>query len=175
MFCRKLMCVLTVLTGAAVYSSAAFAAELTVEFADPSWDGKVIPEGQQCQEFDGQGATPPLHLSGLPDGTNAVLLLFNDEDYEPLSTDGGHGIIGFEIEPVNGGAMLPAVPGGTTEMPEGIWLEAENRDDIGEVGYLAPCSGGEGNLYSVQILAVRYLNEEQYEILAEGYLQLGRY
>ncbi|NMM46135.1 hypothetical protein HH303_16705 [Rhodospirillaceae bacterium KN72] len=152
-----------------------FAANLTAEFLDSAWDGKHIPDGQQCQEFDGAGATPPLRLSGLPDGTNAILLFFNDEDYEPLSTGGGHGIVGFEVAPKDGRVDLPAVPGGTTDMPDGVWLEAENRDDIGEAGYLAPCSGGEGNLYSVRIEAVRYLDDDHYDVLSEGYLQLGRY
>jgi hypothetical protein len=27
--------------------------ELTLAFADAEWDGKTIPKGQQCEEYDG--------------------------------------------------------------------------------------------------------------------------
>lgn len=30
---------------------------LHLSFADTDWDGKVIPNGQQCREFGGNGAS----------------------------------------------------------------------------------------------------------------------
>ncbi len=156
------------------FASSALADEFRAEFTDPAWNGETIPKGQQCSEYDGAGATPPIRVSGLPEGTNAVLVAFNDESYEPLSTDGGHGIVGFDVDVANATAVLLSVPGDTVELPNGVWIEADNRDDIGVVGYLPPCSGGTGNLYSATLFAVQYRGED-YEVLAETYLQLGRY
>ena len=147
---------------------------MTVVLEDPAWDGKTIPDGQQCAEYGGNGSTPLITVQGIPEKANVILVEFNDESYEPLSTDGGHGIVGFDIVVGKGSATLLSIPGDTTTLPNGVWIEEENRDDIGVVGYLPPCSGGEGNLYSAKVFAVDY-GSEGHKVLAESYLQLGRY
>ena len=96
----------------AVMPVAASAAELTVAFADPAWTGDRIPEGQHCKKFGGNGATPPLIVSGIPTGTNAIVVEFNDKSFSKLSSGGGHGKIGFLIPDGATEATLIAVPGG---------------------------------------------------------------
>ncbi|MDF1749335.1 MAG: hypothetical protein P1V34_10730 [Alphaproteobacteria bacterium] len=162
------------LLGVISFPTLGFAEDFSVSFDDPAWDGKTIPDGQQCSEYGGNGATPKLHVAGIPNGANVILIEFNDESYEPLSKDGGHGIVGYESPVGTKDAHLASSPGNTIDLSEGMWIEEENRDDIGVVGYLPPCSGGTGNLYSIKVLAVDYQSED-YKILAEAYLALGKY
>ncbi|WP_420417007.1 hypothetical protein [Pacificispira sp.] len=150
--------------------------DLTVEFADPAWTGDRIPDGQHCKKFGGSGATPPLKISGIPAEANAIVVEFNDRSFQKLSYDGGHGKIGFMIEPGKGEAMLPAVPGGTDAMPDGVWLEKKNRATGAwySDGYLPPCSGGKGNTYEAEVFAV-IKDGDDYDEIAEGEIRLGRY
>lgn len=118
------------------------------------WDGKTVPPGQQCRLDGGKGATPPLTVKGLPKGTAMVVLSFDDQDYPPLSTRGGHGQIGF---PVTGpSASLPAVPGMAARLPGGAKVVAKARGtgEYASPGYLPPCSGGKGHRYTVEVIAV---------------------
>lgn len=143
-----------------------------VAFADAAWDGQTIPEGQHCPLQDGEGATPALDLSGLPEGTASIEIAFNDESYEPMN-NGGHGTIGFAVEPVDGVVSLPSVPGATEDLPEGVSLAEPNRTegDFLTPGYMPPCSGGRGNTYSADISAL----DAEGNVLASTYLQLGVY
>jgi len=152
------------------------AADLTVAFADPAWTGDKIPAGQHCKKFGGSGATPPLTISNIPPEANAIVVEFNDKSYQQLSYDGGHGKIGFHITPGAGEATLPAVPGGTSDMPDGVWLVKKNRATGAwtSPGYLPPCSGGRGNKYAAEVYAV-ILEGDEYEDIAEGEITLGRY
>ncbi|MCR9220514.1 MAG: hypothetical protein NXI21_09835 [Alphaproteobacteria bacterium] len=161
----------------AMSGGSAQAQDLTVTFADPAWDGERIPDGQHCKKFGGDGATPPLRVSNIPAEANALVVEFNDKSYQPLSRNGGHGIIGFVIEPGVGETVLPAVPGGAAEMPEGVWLEKKNRAKGAwrSPGYLPPCSGGRNNRYEAEVYAVVRAADGAYEEIAEGEISLGRY
>jgi len=66
---------------------------LTLSFADSLWDGKTIPQGQQCLEYDGKGASPRIIVKNIPAAANKLILEFSDATYRPCD-DGGHGIIG---------------------------------------------------------------------------------
>jgi len=162
--------------GLACASVPAQAADLTVEFADPAWNGSKIPAGQHCKKFGGAGATPPLTVSNIPPEANAIVVAFNDKSYQQLSYDGGHGKIGFHITPGAGTVTLPAVPGGTSDMPDGVWLVKKNRATgaWSSPGYLPPCSGGRGNKYEAEVYAV-ILEGNDYKEIAEGEITLGRY
>ena len=151
--------------------------DLTVEFSDSAWDGNVIPEGQHCKKFGGKGATPPLTVSNIPTEANAIVVEFNDLSYQPLSRKGGHGRVGFEIETGAGTAQLPAVPGGTKKMPDGVWLVKKNRATGAwrSPGYLPPCSGGNGNTYVADVLAVVKTSKKKYKVLSKVRITLGRY
>ncbi len=151
--------------------------ELTVEFADSAWDGVTIPEGQHCKKFGGKGATPPLTVNNIPAQANAIVVEFNDLDFQPLSKKGGHGRVGFEIEMGAGTAQLPAVPGGTKKMPDGVWLVKKNRATGGwrSPGYLPPCSGGQGNTYVADVLAVEKTSKKKYKVLSKARIVMGSY
>jgi hypothetical protein len=158
---------------AALALPAAAQSTLTIAFADPSWTGDKIPAGQHCRLLGGDGSTPALEVSGLPEGTAQVNVEFNDESYRPLSTDGGHGIIGFTVTPTDGAATLPSVPGYSTDLPEGAFVvaKARTRAPYDSVGYLPPCSGGQGNTYSADVKALSADGTE----VGNGYIVLGKY
>ncbi|MGD9864985.1 MAG: hypothetical protein AB7S99_17425 [Pseudodonghicola sp.] len=154
-----------------VFAGAAPAlAEFTAGLAAP-WDGKRIPAGMQCQQQGGKGLTPPIVLSDIPEGTEYVLVEFNDRDYRPLSTRGGHGTL---IYPVKGRtATLPQVPGGTTQLPKGVQVFRGNRatGPFASPGYIGPCSGGRGNMYAATVKAM----DGGGKALATTRVNLGRY
>lgn len=147
-------------------------AALTAKFTDSAWDGQKLPDGQQCSLNGGHGSTPPLEVSGLPDGTTKVALAFNDKTYTPMD-NGGHGVIGFDVTPSGGVATLPAAPGETDQLPAGVSVVTKNRGtgDYDKPGYLPPCSGGNGNLYTATITAL----DASGAALGTGEIALGHY
>ena len=157
-------------------STGAFAAtsRLSVSFADSAWNGKQVPDGQQCSIYGGDGATPALVVENIPKGADTILVEFNDRDYPPLSSAGGHGIVGFKIEG-RGKATLPSVPGGTSRadrLPAGAFVAEDNRatGDFMSDGYLPPCSGGRGHRYFAVVKAVA-----DGKVVATGKIELGKY
>ena len=158
--------------------SGANAADLSVTFADPAWDGKNIPDGQQCTLFGGEGATPALQVENIPAEANAIIVEYNDQDYRPLSRDGGHGKIGFWVEEGSASAMLVSVPGETEDLSSGAFVEKRNRarGSYARPGYLPPCSGGDGHRYFAEVKAVKKgEGEKKPQVLAEVKIQLGKY
>ena len=156
----------------------ALAADLEVSLADPAWDGKKIPKGQQCTKFGGKGATPAMQVGNIPAEANAIIVEFNDRNYQPLSWNGGHGKIGFRIAEGSGSALLPSVPGETDDLPEGSFVEKRNRATGGYArpGYLPPCSGGRGHSYFAEVKAVKKVEgKKKPEVLAKAKIKLGRY
>ncbi|MSP21360.1 MAG: hypothetical protein EXQ93_07600 [Alphaproteobacteria bacterium] len=140
------------------------------------WDGKVIPPGQQCKRFGGSGSVPRIAVEGYHSGAQVIVLAFNDETYGPMN-DGGHGIVGFRI---NGRiATVGGFPGETLEgFSQGNFLVADNRSGgFGGPGYLPPCSGGQGNLYSVTVMAATWADTSppSYTVLNQARVELGRY
>ena len=149
---------------------------LTLSFSESSWDGQTIPLGQQCRRFGGRGDTPAIQVDEIPEGANAIIIEFNDSSYQPLSTDGGHGKVGFWVS--GSMAELPSAPGETLRMPEGIFIETDNRSGgFGGPGYLPPCSGGRGNIYLAVVKAVfkSQADPSENKLYAIGEIQLGRY
>ncbi|SHI68423.1 hypothetical protein SAMN05444000_102233 [Shimia gijangensis] len=135
------------------------------------WNGKSVPKGQQCTLFGGKGATPPMNATGLPKGTAWVYVEFNDKDYQPLSTKGGHGIIGY---PVSGSsADLYAVPGLKGSLPgkAKVIKKARSSGKYASSGYLPPCSGGKGNRYFADVYAI----DANGKVLGKKRVQIGRY
>ena len=152
---------------------------LAVEFADPTWGGAALPDGMWCDRYPGSRAmSPPIAVRDVPVGANAILLDFNDEAVFFLDDGGGHGTIGFWVTPADV-VVLPSVPPGTLDVGEGAFVEHGPLVPFGLMGngYLPPCSGGRGNLYTVDVLAV-FKDEDdpgRNRLLARGYLELGRY
>ena len=147
------------------------AAPLTVTFANTTWNGSVIPNGQQCSKFSGKGATPALTVTGVPEAAAEIIVEYNDESYAPLSYDGGHGKIGYIA--TSGTTQIPSVPGESNRMPDGARIVAGNRatGSYAAAGYLPPCSGGNSNQYSADVKAV----DANGTVLAFGKISLGRY
>ncbi|MDE0459449.1 MAG: hypothetical protein OXI15_19325 [Chromatiales bacterium] len=102
----------------------------------------------------------------------ATRRLGNDASFQPLSSRGGHGIVGFEHSG-GGEAVLPPVPGSTEETPPGTWIEKKNRATGAWKSpvYLPPCSGGRGNRYVAVVKAV----DADRKVLAKAKIKLGRY
>jgi len=135
------------------------------------WDGVTVPAGQQCSLHGGSGSTPPMQVSGIPDGTAEIVVQYNDRDYAPLARNGGHGTIAF---PVTGStATLPSVPGMTSELGGAARLvsAARSTGQYASSGYLPPCSGGRGNVYEAVVTAVSADNT----LLATQTVRIGRY
>lgn len=151
-------------------AGAASAADFSVKLLAP-WDGKKVPTGQECKIDGGNGATPPMKLSGLPKGTAWVLVEYNDLSYQPLSKNGGHGSIGYPVNSAN--PKLPAVPGMTAQLPNGIKVvkKARSSGRYASKGYLPPCSGGRGNKYSADVKAISADNK----VLGVVKVSLGKY
>lgn len=128
-------------------------ADVSVAFAAP-WDGKKVPAGQQCALHGGNGATPPMQISGVPQGAAWIVVAFNDKSYQPLSRNGGHGTIAWPAKA--GTVMLQPVPGMTARLPHGaqVIAAAKSTGQYASSGYLPPCSGGRGNKYTADISVV---------------------
>jgi hypothetical protein len=151
-------------------SGGAALAEMQIALGAP-WDGKRIPKGQHCSLQGGKGATPPMRITGLPAGTAMVVVEYNDKSYAPLSSKGGHGIIGFPVK--GSSADLPSVPGMTDRFQGGIRLIAKARSTgkYASDGYLPPCSGGRGNDYRADVKAIG----QNGAVLEKVTVKLGRY
>ncbi len=135
--------------------TSAVAQDLEIRLTDPAWDGKSVPKNQVCQKFDGHGATPAMHVAGLPSGTEALRVAFNDESYGPMD-DGGHGVLLFSVEAGVSSVDLPSIPGETDDLPSGVSKVSGHRAPgwSGTGGaYLPPCSGGRGNTYTATVNA----------------------
>lgn len=162
----KRLSLLTLLTT----SSYAFA--LDVSFVDDKWDGETIPEGQQCQKFDGVNpGTPRLNLSNIPVGSDSVVLAYSDRNSKKMN-NGGHGIMEYTLPKGASSVQLPTEFGHTYEMTQGFKMIAEHRgagwDRAG--AYMPPCSGGKGNAYYVTIQT--YAGSQ---VTAETVVELGKY
>lgn len=151
-------------------TGAAHAQSFTAALAAP-WGGEFVPEGQQCHLFGGNGSTPMMILQGLPEGTVQMRVEFNDKSYAPLADNGGHGVISFAVTGPN--AVLPSVPGMTAHMPEGaeVISAARSGGQYASAGYLPPCSGGRGNRYMADVIALDATGAE----LGRVAVELGLY
>ncbi|TNJ44789.1 hypothetical protein [Phaeobacter sp. B1627] len=153
----------------AVFATSAIA-EISVQLGG-GWNGKKVPSGQQCHLFGGKGSTPPMKVSQLPDGTAWVYVEYNDQDYRPLSKNGGHGVIGY---PVKGStADLYPVPGIVKKLPGQARVISASRG-TGEYksnGYMPPCSGGNGHRYFAIVKAISASGK----VLEQTRVNIGRY
>ena len=66
----------------------AFADDLKVQHLDGSWDGKTIPKNGVCLRRGGEGFSPKIGISMMPEETKSIRLIFTDLNY---GKEGGHG------------------------------------------------------------------------------------
>ena len=156
----------------ALLSTSSYAFALDVNFVDSKWDSKTIPEGQQCQKFDGvKPGTPKLSVSGIPAGSDSVVLVYSDRDSKKMN-NGGHGIMSYTLAKGANKVQLPIVAGHSYEMPKGFEMIAEHRGAgwDKEGAYMPPCSGGSGHEYYVTVQTYKGNT-----VTAETVLELGKF
>lgn len=138
---------------------------------DAPWDGETIPAGEVCALQGGDGMTPPMTLSGLPEGTISIAVDYNDISYPPMAFNGGHGSIGFAVS--GGNAQLLPVSAMSDDLPEGVWVisPGRGRGQYASLGYMPPCSGGNGHIYQAVVKAIG----ADGAVLDEVRVILGRY
>ena len=86
--------------------------------------------------------------------------------------NGGHGILSYKVDANE--VEVPALMGETFELADGfevVTAHTGTRFKKTPGAYLAPCSGGKGNTYKVEINAVDSANNS----LATTELVLGKY
>lgn len=150
--------------------------KMTASLADTAWNGITIPDGQQCDKFGGQGSSPKIHVANIPAGTDALVVEYSDESYEPMR-DGGHGKIGYRILSKAREITIPAVKGHSFDLPEPFFIvEPQRAPQWDKAGaYLPPCSGGKGNTYTATIKAVKLDSGRVGETITDSSLVLGKY
>ena len=153
-------------------SSSVFAFD--AKFTESAWDGKKVPAAEQCQKFGGiSPASPQLSLSGLPEGTDVIVMEYSDRDSKGMN-NGGHGQISYTLEPETTATdvQIPAVLGHTFDLPAPFAMIAAHRgpgwDKAG--AYMPPCSGGKKHAYYVTIKALK-----DNQVLDSTVLELGKY
>ena len=170
---KKLLFSITTIATLATISLSA--ANMTADFADPkTWNGKIVPKEAVCSNYNVEaGSTPEIILRNIPKGTQDIVLTFTDETFKGMR-DGGHGILSYTLEKDTYKVIVPTVQGETFNLPEDFTSVVQHRGTkYGKTqgAYLAPCSGGKGNTYSVLIQAVDKKSTE----LDRVSLTLGKY
>ena len=163
---------LGIFTALGIFSTATMscASDLIVIHTDIDWkdgNGKVPKKGI-CLKYGGESLSPPMQISGIPDGAKTIRLLFTDDNY---GREGGHG--DFTVK-LNGQSSieLPPFGGDTNYLPANIIGGNGNHCySCKETDYLGPCSGGRNHTYRVIVHAT---NAEEV-ILATGTVLLGQF
>ena len=161
----KLLCLVPLLN----LSASSFSAS----FVDSLWNGKTVSEEMVCSDYNmDSGSTPEILLENISKNSNKVILEFSDETFKGMR-NGGHGVISYNFKSGLEKIVIPSVEGETFDLPDGFKSIKEHR--AGKYGkergaYLAPCSGGKGNTYSVLI---KVMNDNK--ILDITKLTLGIY
>ena len=150
-------------------------APLQVSFADSKWTGRIIPREEVCNRFNTRpGNAPSILVSGLPAATVTIELSFNDISARSVFNHGGHGVIHYLLPtPGANEVVIPSFPGQTSKLPGGFSVKRHFTSEAWDTGsgYLPPCSGGQGNTYTVDIRAL----DAQGARIAEAKLVLGAY
>ena len=89
-----------------------------------------IPAKYTC---DGErGLSPPLAISGVPEGTKSFVLIMDDPDIPEVFKE-SRGIDSFDHW------TLYNIPAGTTDIPEGAVPGMAGLNGAGREGYTGPC------------------------------------
>ncbi len=171
---KKFSSFVSVALASLFFSTSLVAADIDVSFVDEKWNGKVVPIDEVCSDYNIEaGSTPGLYIENLPDGADKVIMKFSDKTFTKMD-NGGHGILSYKIEPETTNVEVPPQIGETFDLDEGFEVVSAHtgtRFKKKEGAYLAPCSGGKGNTYILDISIVDTKNN----ILATKELVLGKY
>lgn len=100
-------------------------------------DGGSIPSKYTC---DGQDISPPLQVSGVPDGAESLALVMDDPDAPTGTFD--HWLVWN-------------IPPDTTDIPEDTEPEGvQGRTDFGNLGYGGPCPPSGTHTYRFKLYAL---------------------
>lgn len=164
----------SLILSALLFASSLFANDLKVEFTDAKWDGITIPKDEVCSDYNIEaGSTPPLKISNIPASAEKIVFTYNDKSFTKMD-NGGHGVVSYTIKESVKEINIPALQGETFELTDGfesVTAHTGTRFKKVAGAYLAPCSGGKENTYTVNINAVDGNNKS----LAETELVLGKY
>jgi len=148
------------------------ASALEVKFTESAWDGKIIPEGQQCQKFGGDNPmTPKLMVLDIPAGSDAIVLEYSDRDSEKMN-NGGHGIMKYSLTSPGMMVQIPSVPGHTFSLPDRFTMMEAHRSPGWDIAgaYMPPCSGAKNHEYYLTVKAVK-----GDQVNAETVIEMGKY
>jgi len=151
------------------------AKDMKAIFSDPqTWNGKIIPSEEVCSDFNIEaGHSPEIIVQNVPKYTRVIVLSFSDETF-PGMRNGGHGVVSYSIDIGEEKVTIPSFQGETFDLPEQFTSISEHKGakyGKEEGAYLAPCSGGKGNTYSVKIQAI----DVEDKVLNTTTLILGKY
>lgn len=151
---------------------------LSVSFMEPTeWNGKIIPATQGCRFQGGQGSTPALYVSRIPEQTNLLIMEINNLDVPELAENGGNGSIGF-YHNGESTAVLLSVPGESYSLPSFAFKEKSSRVNSAKpYPYMPPCLE-KHQRYSITIKAVRRtgsFDKQKTDVLGTGRIDLGKY
>ncbi|MBP7769683.1 MAG: hypothetical protein KA055_01020 [Aliarcobacter sp.] len=162
----------TLILSTLLFASSVFANDLKVEFTDSKWDGITIPKDEVCSNYNTKaGSTPALRISNIPKNTTKIIFTYNDKTFIKMD-NGGHGILSYKVNASE--VEVPALKGETLELTDGfeeVTAHTGTRFKKTPGVYLAPCSGGKENTYTVNINAVDASNNS----LANTELVLGKF
>lgn len=157
---------------ALIMPTTVIAADFAAKISDPSWNGKQVPKGQQCNRFGGKAMSPSLSVSGIPSNADVLILAFDDRSYGPMN-NGGHGQVIYNIKKGSEHVEVPSIAPHTFELPAGFALltahKAPSWDTAG--AYMPPCSGGQGNEYVVVVKAATTNGD----VIAKVDVPMGKY
>ncbi|MBL1421775.1 MAG: hypothetical protein COC24_014795 [Alphaproteobacteria bacterium] len=152
------------------------AADMSAQITDAAWDGKTVPEGQQCNRFGGKAMSPTLNVMDIPAEADALLIAFDDRSYGPMNY-GGHGQVIYNITKGVGQVDVPSIAPHTFDLPEGFELLAAHRGPNWDTAgaYMPPCSGGQGNEYVIVVKAVTMNGKKVDKALTKTDVPMGKY
>ncbi|MEL9990006.1 MAG: YbhB/YbcL family Raf kinase inhibitor-like protein [Thermoproteus sp.] len=100
-----------------------------MELSSPAFKyGEPIPRKYTCE---GEDVSPPLSISGVPQGAKALVLIMEDPD-APIGLF-VHWVL-YNMPPT-----LQAVPEAVPKRPEVSGIGVQGVNDFGRVGYGGPC------------------------------------
>jgi len=166
------------LTGCGKYQPVPNMTKLNVNFEDSKWDGKNVPQDEVCKKYNSKiASSPSLSINNLPNKTNKIILSFSDETYKPMS-NGGHGVVSYQVTEGTKSIKIPSLKSETFTLPTKYKsIQSHNSARNTDGAYLAPCSGGRGNTYSIKIEAIHDFNDDDKKplLLGDSYLKMGTY
>lgn len=92
-------------------------------------NGGVIPAKYAC---DSENVSPPLAITGVPEGTKSLALIMDDPDIPQFVKDK----LGIEVFDH---WTVYDIPADTAEIPEGATVGKEGLNGAGKEGYTGPC------------------------------------